>query len=247
MLKKYYLGRFFWAPILVKWYQNTSGFGGRGVISHDPEEWCKIWGKTDLLFQKWQKFGEFWPEHSKVSHICTLIGSYCAKYLMFGLKKYRGVIFHDTEEWCKTWRKTNLWFGKWNLECNEELRLSVKTKTLMGSFCPKQKMHELKVYRGATRNNTEEWWKIWRRIDLLFQNWNLEWGVMRNLTSFDPKCQKICNLMGSFWPKYIILELKTYRGVILNGTEQWCKIWRKSELCFQKWHEKLVKFSQAKW
>ena len=38
----------------------------RGVISHDPEDWCKIWRKTDLLFQKWQEFGEFWPEHSKV-------------------------------------------------------------------------------------------------------------------------------------------------------------------------------------
>ena len=25
----------------------------------------------------------------------------CAKYLMFDLKKYRGVIFHDTEELCK--------------------------------------------------------------------------------------------------------------------------------------------------
>ena len=26
MLKKYYLGGFFWAPILLKWYQNMSGF-----------------------------------------------------------------------------------------------------------------------------------------------------------------------------------------------------------------------------
>ena len=25
----------------------------------------------------------------------------CAKYLMFDLKKYRGVIFHDTEGWSK--------------------------------------------------------------------------------------------------------------------------------------------------
>ena len=33
---------------------------------------------------------------------------------MFDLKKYRGVIFHDTEEWCKIWRKTDLWFGKWH-------------------------------------------------------------------------------------------------------------------------------------
>ena len=52
----------------------------------------------------------------KVSKICTFIGSYCAKYLMFDLKKYRGVIFHDTEEWCKIWRKTDLWFGKWHEE-----------------------------------------------------------------------------------------------------------------------------------
>ena len=41
----------------------------RGVMSHDPEKWCKIWRKTDLLFQKWQECGEFWPEHSKVSKL----------------------------------------------------------------------------------------------------------------------------------------------------------------------------------
>ena len=86
------------------------------VMSHDPEHWRKIWRKTDLLFQKWQEFGEIWPEHSKVYKTCTFICSYCAKYLMFDLKKYRGVIFHDTEGWCKIWRKTDLWFGKWNEE-----------------------------------------------------------------------------------------------------------------------------------
>ena len=30
--------------------------------------------------------------------MCTFIGSYCAKHLTFDLKKYRRVIFHDTEE-----------------------------------------------------------------------------------------------------------------------------------------------------
>ena len=84
----------------------------RGVISHEPEDWCKIWRKTDLLFKKWQEFGEIWPEHSKVYKTCTFICSYCAKYLMFDLKKYRGVIFHDAEEWCKIWRNTDLW-KKW--------------------------------------------------------------------------------------------------------------------------------------
>ena len=84
----------------------------RGVVSHDTEDWCKIWRKTDLLFQKWQEFGEFWSEHSKVSNIYTLIGPFHEKYIILDLKKYRGVIFYDTREWCKIWRKTDLWFGK---------------------------------------------------------------------------------------------------------------------------------------
>ena len=76
-------------------------------MSHDTEDWCKMWRKTDLLFQNWQEFGEFLSEHSKVSKIYTLIGPLREKYVMFDLKKYRGVIFHDTREWCKIWRKTN--------------------------------------------------------------------------------------------------------------------------------------------
>ena len=57
------------------------------VIFHDDtEDWCKIWRKTDFLFQKWQEFGEFWSEHSKVSKICTLIGPFRAKYNLW-LKK----------------------------------------------------------------------------------------------------------------------------------------------------------------
>ena len=43
---------------------------------------------------------------AQVSKICTLIGSFCAKYVMFYLKRYKGVLFHDTEEPCKIWRKT---------------------------------------------------------------------------------------------------------------------------------------------
>ena len=33
-------------------------------------------------------------------------------------------------------------------------------------------MHVLKIYRGVTCNDTEEWWNIWRGIDLSFQNWH---------------------------------------------------------------------------
>ena len=112
------IGSFCWKYIKfqVKMY--------RKVMSYEREEWCKIWRKTDLLFQKWQEFDTFWPKHWKFSKICILISSYCAKNLMFDLKKYRGVIFHDTEEWFKIWRKTNSCFGKWHEE--------------LGTFSPEQ-------------------------------------------------------------------------------------------------------------
>ena len=45
---------------------------------------------------------------------------------------------------------------------------SVKIGTFMGSFSPKQKMPELKIYRGVMFNETEELWKIWRGIDLSY-------------------------------------------------------------------------------
>ena len=38
---------------------------------------------------------------TQVSKICTLIGPIRAKYITCDLKRYRGVIFHDTEESCK--------------------------------------------------------------------------------------------------------------------------------------------------
>ena len=32
----------------------------------------------------------------------------------------------------------------------------VKIDTLMGSFCPKYKMHEIKIYRGVMGNDNKE-------------------------------------------------------------------------------------------
>ena len=109
----------------------------------DTKEWCKIRRKTDFLFQKWQDSVNFtWA--LEILKISTLIGSFCAKY--------RGVIFHDAEEWCKIWRKTDLWFGKWHEEYDKfspEHLKNLKIGTLMGSFYPKKKMYELKIYRGV--------------------------------------------------------------------------------------------------
>ena len=48
--------------------------------------------------------------------------------------------------------------------------------------------------------------------------------------------------MGSFWTNYIMFELKTYRGVMFHGTEEWHKIWRKTDMWFGKLYNKFRKF-----
>ena len=124
----------------------------KGVICPHNEELHKIWRGTDLSFQRWhEEFDKFWPEHLKISKMFTLMCSFWAKYKLLDLKKYTGVIFHETEEgWiyffhdseeiCKFWRKTDLWFEKktWKIwQIFTRALESVKIGTLMGSFCPK--------------------------------------------------------------------------------------------------------------
>ena len=67
---------------------------------------------------------------------------------------------------------------------------------------------------------------------------------MRNLLNFDLSTQKIWKiytLLSCFWPKFMF-ELKRYREVTFDGTEEWCKTWRKTDLCSQKSHEQFGKF-----
>ena len=125
----------------------------RGAMCHDNEEWHKIWRRIDLLFQNWhEEFDEFWSEHSKVSKVCTLLGFFWPKHIIFGLRKLREVIFHNTEEWCKNLKKN--WLVVWEMtgaiwQIFTRALERFKIGTLMGSFCPNQKMHELKIYRGV--------------------------------------------------------------------------------------------------
>ena len=65
---------------------------------------------------------------------------------MFELKKYRRVIFYDAREWCKIWRKSDLWLGL-------------------------LKMYKVKIYKGVMCYDNEEWYNIWKGIDLSVQNW----------------------------------------------------------------------------
>ena len=135
--------------------------------------------KNWFVVSKWTRIGEVWPEHSKISKICTFICSYCAKYLMFDLKKYKGVIFLDTEGWCKIWRKTDLWFGKWP----EYLEVS-KLWLWQDLFIQSRKCMHLKF--------TEELCVMTIKNDVKFEEeLTCRFKIdMRNLTNFDSSTRK---------------------------------------------------------
>ena len=114
----------------------------------------------------------------------------------------------------------------------------LRTGTLIGCFYTKRKMYELKTYRGVMDYDNEEWYKFLNRINLPIQNWHEEFN---KFWSEHSKISKICTLMGWFWPKCIMVQLKKYRGVMFNGTQDWYKVWGKTDLRFQKltwkiWH-----------
>ena len=71
---------------------------------------------------------------------------------------------------------------------------------------------------------------------------------IRNLTNFELstwKSQKVSTLIGFFWTKYILFELKRYRGgtAIFHDIEEWYKNWIKTDLLLMKSHEEFNKFS----
>ena len=70
--------------LLLKVYKIAAKKAQRSYVSWQWRVMQKL-RKTDLLFQKGQKFGEFWHKYSKVSNISTLIVSFCAKYIMFDI------------------------------------------------------------------------------------------------------------------------------------------------------------------
>ena len=131
---------------------------------------------------------------------------------VFDLKKYRRVIFYDTKTWWKIWRKTDLEFGKWHEEWDPWIQ-SRKS-----------------IHRGVMCHDIKEWCKIWRGIDLPFQNWHEEFD------EFWPEHLKVSKI---FMSMYILFELKKYSGVFFHDIEELCKIWRKSDLSFGKWHEEV--------
>ena len=95
-------------------------------------------------------------------------------------------------------------------------------------------------YTGDLCHDNEEWCKFWTGIDESLQNWCDQFN---NFWLQHSKISITCTLMGCFWPRYIMLKLKTYRGVMFDGKQYWYKIWMKTDLSFPKLYEEFCKFS----
>ena len=191
-------------------------------MRYDNEEWCKIWNRIDLPFQNWhEEFNKFWPEHSKISKICTLMGWFWPKYIMFQLKKYRGVMFDCTQDWYKVWRKTGLCFQKltwgiWQIftRALENLKNLHFNRLLL-----------TKVYNVWAKKSIEELCLMALKIDAKFEG-KLTCAFkndMRNLANFYQSMfgsLKIGTLMGSYYPKGKMYELKIYWRVLCHDNEE---------------------------
>ena len=127
-------------------------------------------------------------------------------------------------------------------------RFKIDVRNLVNFYSSIQKSQKFSLWWSACfwpkyimfKLDPGEWCKISRGTDLPVENWHVEFNEFWPKHS---KISKICPLMDCFWPKYIIFELTKYKGVTFDGTENWCKIWRKTNMCFQKWHEEFGNFS----
>ena len=108
-----------------------------------------------------RNFVNFHPTSQKSVHF-TSMSYFCPKYMRFELKQYRGVIFHDTEQWSKIWTNLDLLVSKmvWGIGWTFIRALkSLKNYILTGSFCSKH-LCQLKNFRGIMYHKTEGWCKM---------------------------------------------------------------------------------------
>ena len=123
--------------------------------------------------------------------------------MMFELQKHRGVIFHDTEEWRKIWRKTGLWCGKWHQEFGKFSPEHSKVSTLglwWDPFVQCRKSMTLKFTEDLCAMKIENNAKLGEKLTYHFKT------DMRNLTNFDLITWKAKKFALQLVPKYIMFH-----------------------------------------
>ena len=184
-------------------------------MSHDTKEWYKIWRKNDLLFQKWQEYGEFWSEHLKFTK--------CPLWWLILCKVYNVWPKRCSEVWSMTLKvdsklEKKLAYGLENGIMNLANVLQQHSKVLKlglwwDPFIQSRKYMRLKFTEELFIKTIKNDAKFDEELTCRFE---IDTTVWRTLT------QTLRCLKNN--------ELKKYRRVMFDGTEDWCKIWRKTDL-----------------
>ena len=103
---------YFEKPLLLKVYKISAKKVQRS-LSHDTKEWCKIWRKTNLLFQKWQELCEFWFKNSNLrnfhfdwSLLCKVSNVWLKKAHRSHLSWQWNNVHNLKRNWLVVWEKT---------------------------------------------------------------------------------------------------------------------------------------------
>ena len=94
-------------------------------------------------------------------------------------------------------------------------------------FCVMKMKNDAKFEVGLTCQSKTQW-GIWQILTQTLKN-------LKNVHCTGLLLTKVHNV----WAK------KIYRQVMFDGTECWCKVWRKNDLYFQKRHRNLANFYQS--
>ena len=136
-------------------------------------------------FQDWhEEFNKFWPKDWKISKVCTLLGCFWPKCIMYQRSLAN---FHESNRKSQNWDFTGIILCKvenaWALT-NLTRVLENRKNVNFHCFWPKYITFELRRYRGAIFNGTEYYAKFEGKLTCAFKN------GMRNLAIFDPSTQK---------------------------------------------------------
>ena len=105
--------------------------------------------------------------------ICTLVCYFCRKYIMFEPKTYRGVMSHNTEEWCNIWGGIDLCFKKWHEELGEFWLNTWKSQNLHFNGLHLSKVYN--VWAKKLQRNYVSW--HWSVMQYLTKNWLVVWKM----------------------------------------------------------------------
>ena len=115
---------------------------------------------------------------------------------------------------------------------------SLKICFLMGSFCPK---HNNVLDEKVPKSYVSWHWSVMQSLkkSWLFGSKN----DMRNLVNF----KESSGISEKLHFDVLLLSITYYawakiRGIMCHITEEWCKIWKGTNLYSEKWHEEFGKF-----